>query len=109
MYLVAIGWIYVVVMMAAAELASPSGTVLGAVMTLLLYGVLPLALLLYIMAAPMRSKAIRQRERSETAAEPTVGPASAPGNAAIQNSALDHPDSRSHAPGDPIAPVGKEP
>ncbi len=45
MYLVAIGWIYVVLMMAAAELASPSGTVLGALVTLLLYGVLPVGVL----------------------------------------------------------------
>ncbi len=54
MYLVAIGWMSVVLMMAAAELASPSGTVLGAVITLLMYGLLPIALLLYILATPMR-------------------------------------------------------
>ena len=34
MYLVAIGWMFVVVMMAAAEAMSPIGTVLGAFFTL---------------------------------------------------------------------------
>lgn len=95
MYLVAIGWMYVVVMMAAAELASPSGSVLGALITLLLYGVLPVAVLMYIMGAPMRGKARRRRER-EALAEP---PASAAGE----------PDAGRHPPGDAVAPVREEP
>ncbi len=98
MYLVAIGWIYVVLMMAAAELTSPSGTVLGALFTLLLYGILPVALLLYILATPMRSKARRQRERDELA-EASQSADSAP----------DQPDAGGHTPGDPVAPVRKEP
>jgi Na+/serine symporter len=65
MYLVAIGWLYVVLMMALAEALSPQGTVLGAVFTLLLYGIAPLAIVLYIMATPMRRKA---RQRAEAAA-----------------------------------------
>ncbi len=54
MYLLAIGWMYVVAMMAAAEIASPAGSWLGAVVTLLLYGLLPVSVLLYILGAPMR-------------------------------------------------------
>ncbi|MEE8615301.1 MAG: hypothetical protein V3T11_08850 [Roseateles sp.] len=45
MYLVAIAWAYIALMMAAAEATSPQGTLLGAFFTLLLYGVLPLGLL----------------------------------------------------------------
>lgn len=95
MYLVAIGWMYVVAMMAAAELASPSGSALGAVITLSLYGALPVAVLMYIMAAPMRAKARRQRERE--ALEET--PASAAGE----------PDAGRHPAGDAVAPVREEP
>lgn len=39
MYLVAIAWFYVALMMALAEATHPQGTVLGAVFTLLLYGI----------------------------------------------------------------------
>lgn len=72
MYLVAIAWMYVVLMMAVAEALSPQGTVLGAVFTLLLYGLLPLSILLYIMGTPLRR---RRALRIEQAA---AGPASAP-------------------------------
>ena len=44
MYLIAIGWIYVVLMVALVEALSSNGTVLGAVFTFLLWGVLPLAI-----------------------------------------------------------------
>jgi hypothetical protein len=63
MYLVAIAWLYVTLMMALAEATHPQGTVLGAVFTLLLYGVGPLALVLYLMGTPLRRKA---RQASET-------------------------------------------
>ena len=36
MYLIALGWMYVVLMMAIAEAQSPQGTLLGAAFTLLL-------------------------------------------------------------------------
>ncbi len=56
MYLVAIAWIYVVLMMAVAEAMHPEGTVLGAIITFVLYGILPLAIVLYIMRARLRRK-----------------------------------------------------
>ena len=56
MYLVTIAWIYVAAMMAAAEATNPNGTVLGAVFTFLLYGVMPLAVVLYVMATPQRRR-----------------------------------------------------
>ena len=59
MYIVAIGWMFVVVCMAAAEAATSS--VLGAITTLLCYGILPLALFLWLAGTPERR---RRRERA---------------------------------------------
>ena len=61
MYLVAIAWMYVVLMMSIAEVMHPDGTLLGAIITFVLYGVLPLAIVLDIMGARFRRK-----HRSET-------------------------------------------
>ena len=65
MYLVAIAWIYVVRMMAVAEALSRQGTVLGAVLTFVLYGVLPLSIVLYILGTPARRRALRAREAAQ--------------------------------------------
>ena len=71
LYLVAIGWIYVVLMMSAAEALAPNGSLLGAAITFVFYGVLPLALVLYILATPARRKALRAQET--LAAQPDSG------------------------------------
>jgi hypothetical protein len=60
MYIVAIAWIYVVLMMSITE-----QSVVAGVMTFLLYGLLPLALILYLMGVPERK---RRRLRAEKAA-----------------------------------------
>ena len=62
MYLIAIAWGFVVVLMALVEATSTNGTALGAFFTLLLYGVLPLSLVMYVLATPMRRKARRKRD-----------------------------------------------
>jgi hypothetical protein len=80
-----------VLMMALAEALSPNGSVLGAVITFVLYGVLPLSIVLYILGAPMRRSARRRARTSESSA-----------------SAAD-PDGGSQAAGDAVAPVRKEP
>ena len=87
MILVAIGWMYVVLMMAAAEAASPNGTLLGALVTLLLYGVLPLSIVLYVMGSPARRRARRAAEARAASGEPDGG---------------------SHAAGDAVAPEREE-
>ncbi len=56
MYLVAIAWMYVVLMMSVAEVMHPDGTLLGAIITFFFYGVLPLAIVLYIMGSRLRRK-----------------------------------------------------
>jgi hypothetical protein len=78
MYLVAIAWAYVALMMAAAEALSPQGTLFGAFITLMLYGVLPLGLLLYILGAPGRK---RRRRAAELAGQGDAGSHAPPGAA----------------------------
>jgi mannose/fructose/N-acetylgalactosamine-specific phosphotransferase system component IID len=80
MMIVALAWIYVVLMMALAEALSPQGTVLGAVITLVMYGVLPLAIVLYILGTPGRRRARRVAEQTTSTAAPDGG-RQAPGNA----------------------------
>lgn len=66
MYLVLIAWFYVALMMAVAEATSPVGSILGAVFTFLLYGVLPMGVVGYIMASPARKRA-HQAEEAQAA------------------------------------------
>lgn len=96
MYLVLIAWLYVALMMAVAEATSPIGSLLGASITFLLYGVLPMSVVGYIMGSPARKRARKAQE------------------AAAQTSTTSHttnstpPDACREASGDPIAPVRKE-
>lgn len=92
MYIVVIAWLYVAVMMAVAEAGHPNGTVLGAVFTFLLYGVGPVALLVYLMGRPAR-RAARLRREAEAEAAGASGA----------------PDAGGEAAADPVAPVRKEP
>jgi hypothetical protein len=67
MYLVVIAWIYVVLMMSVAEATNTTGTLLGAIITFVLYGLLPVSLVIYLMRAPARNKAIKKRNSDELA------------------------------------------
>ncbi len=100
MYLVVIGWIYVVLMMSVAEASNTTGSVLGAIVTFFLYGLLPVALVVYLMRSPQRRKDIKAREAAEDAAR-------------RQAMASSEVDASGHAPGAAeaggIAPVRKEP
>ena len=69
---VAIAWIYVVLMMALVEALSPVGTVLGAFFTFVLYGALPLGIVLYVMAAPARQR-LRKKTASAIGGAPDGG------------------------------------
>ncbi len=78
MYLVVIAWIYVVLLMSLAEAFSSQGSVLGAIVTFVLYGVLPLSIVVYILGTPARKRALKAAEsaapdaggHAPTAAEP---------------------------------------
>ena len=63
MWIVAIGWMYVVTLMAATE---PS--LIGGIMTFLFYGLLPLSLVFYLTGAWQRGRA-RKRGAREREAE----------------------------------------
>ncbi|MDP3139058.1 MAG: hypothetical protein Q8N17_22340 [Burkholderiaceae bacterium] len=89
MYIVVIAWTYVALMMAVAEASHPGGTVLGAIVTFVLYGVGPVALVVYLMRAPARSRAIKARAAAERASF--------------------EPDASRETAADAIAPVRKEP
>jgi hypothetical protein len=67
MYLVVIAWLYVALMMAVAEAASPIGTIIGAFFTFVLYGAGPVALVIYVMDTPRRKRSIKARETAERA------------------------------------------
>ena len=101
MYLVVIAWLYVTVMMAVAEATSSTGSVLGAIFTFLLYGALPLSIVVYILGTPGRKRALRAHQIAEQQAE-----------AAAASVGLAAPDASGHtataAQGDSIAPVRKE-
>ena len=60
--IIAIAWMYVAVLMAIAEATHAQGSVLGALITFVLYGLLPLAIVLYIADTPRRKRALRARE-----------------------------------------------
>ncbi len=68
MYLIVIAWLYVTLMMAVAEATNTTGTVLGAIVTFVLYGLLPMGIVVYILGTPSRKRAIKQREQAEQAA-----------------------------------------
>jgi len=95
MYLIAIAWIYVAFMMAVAEATHAQGTVIGAILTFVLYGVAPVSLLMYLMGRPGRRRARRVREAREEAAAAAAASA--------------EPDAGGQPPADAVAPVRKEP
>lgn len=86
LYLVAIAWMYVVLMMSVAEALAPNGSLLGAAITFVFYGALPLALVLYLLGTPARRRALRATQASAT-----------------------QPDSGGHAAGDAVAAKREEP
>lgn len=70
MFIVAIGWIYVVLMMSITETTAVAG-----IMTFILYGLVPVVLLLYISGGRQRKRrraAEQERLRQEAAAKTPV-------------------------------------
>lgn len=106
MYLVPIAWMYVVLMMTIAEALSSQGTLLGAFFTFVLYGLLPLGIVLYLMGTPTRRRARRAAQAAEDAAANAAQAASTP---APSDTEAAQPDSSSQAPGHALAPERKEP
>jgi hypothetical protein len=93
MYIVPIAWMFVVLLMTVAEATSTQGTVLGAFFTFVLYGLVPLAIVMYLMGTPSRRRA---RKLAEAADRPT-------------DLAGSDGDGSSHAPGAGVAPEREKP
>lgn len=99
MYLVVVGWLYVVLMMVVVEAMSPTGSILGAIVTFFFYGLLPVALVIYLMSGPYRRRILRAREAAEERAREQGGDSA-------------DPDAGGHAPGaaeaNSVTPVREE-
>lgn len=100
MYLIALGWLYVALMMAVAEATNTNGSILGAGITFVLYGVGPAALLMYILGTPARRRKRRALEQAQAEAASAGQPSPQPPSAASGQ-----PDAGSQPAADPIAPV----
>ncbi len=96
-WLIIIAWMYVVFMMAISEALSSQGSVLGAAITLIFYGIVPLSILLYLLGTPVR-RARHQTQQPEP-----------PSKAGAPSKGAGTPDCGSEAPGHTITPEGKEP
>lgn len=92
--IVVVGWLYVALMMSVAEATSNNGTLLGAIVTFLLYGAGPVGLVIYLMLEPARK---RRRKAANLAARDAQAPGSA------------EPDAGGEAAADAIAPVREKP
>lgn len=100
MYLIVIAWLYVTLLMALAEAFSSQGSVLGAIITFLLYGVLPMSLVVYLGGTPLRRREIRRQKQAQ---EVQSGPSASPFQ----------PDAGGHTAGLPedpaVTPVREKP
>jgi ABC-type transport system involved in cytochrome bd biosynthesis fused ATPase/permease subunit len=74
-YIVALAWVYVVLMMSFAEQSAVAG-----VMTFLLYAVLPWMIILYVMGSPKRRRARHEAEKFRAAAAMSATPTEDNGN-----------------------------
>jgi membrane protein implicated in regulation of membrane protease activity len=89
MHIVAIAWVFVVGLLALVEATSARGSLLGALATLVFYGAVPLAIVLYVLGTPARRRARARRESSDRGGT--------------------DPHRGDHAPGDAVAPEREEP
>ena len=106
MYIIPIAWLYVAVMMAVAEATNHNGSVLGAAITFVLYGLGPVLLVLYLMGAPTRRKVNKAKEdliwqmaQDQARAQGQTNPSVAPDGSG-------HATAPSH--GNAVTPVRKE-
>ncbi len=88
MHIVFVAWLFVVLLMTLTEATSTQGSLLGAFFTFLLYGVLPLAIVMYLLGTPARRRARRRAEAQQQALADAQRPAA---------SATDQADTGGHA------------
>lgn len=95
MYIIAIAWIYVVLLMSFTETSIVAGLA-----TFLFYGLAPLALLLYLMGTPQRRRNRRKKEAAAAAAGTGLErqPDAEPDSVSDQASSQTRPAMRPQAP-----------
>ena len=113
MILVALAWMYVVLMVAAVEASGSDGSFLGALFTVALYGLLPMSIVLYLMLSPARRRARRHAESAgaDESAERADAAESAQAHTVSQDSDSsvgNPPDSSSHATSNAVPTERKE-
>lgn len=65
MYIVPIAWLYVALMMSVAEATNTNGSVLGGILTFILYGILPTSIIVHIMRTPHRKRTRLALEKAQ--------------------------------------------
>jgi hypothetical protein len=102
----------VVALFALVQFASPQGSLLVALLLVVGAGVLPLAMVLYVMGAPGRRRRRLAAEAAVSAARPSVGTDAPPRGAAngvsVGARLWADPDGSGHAAGDTVAPKREE-
>lgn len=93
MYIIAIGWLYVTLLIAANEVSIVAG-----IISFLFYGLLPCGLLLW-----MSGTKVRRQRRAYLEAKAAMA------NESAQTDQSSQPDQTGHTTGDTITPVGIEP
>jgi hypothetical protein len=63
MYIIAIAWLYVVLLVAISDT-----TIVGAALTIVFWGIAPLALFLWLFGTPARRRAIKRAEEAQSRA-----------------------------------------
>jgi hypothetical protein len=87
MYIVAIAWLYVTLMMAVTEKSVTAG-----ILTFTFYGLLPCALLVWLIGTPARRRAKFLASARESALSSSAEPEQEPGPGASANHPVDTPD-----------------
>lgn len=92
MYLILLGWLYVVGMVALTTATHPQGSVLQAILVFLFVGMLPMGLAHYILGhGARRRKRLLEEQESVAPSETAVTPAASGSD--------QQPDGSSHTPG----------
>ena len=109
MLLIGVAWAYVVLMVVLVQATGPDASWLGALATLLFWGVLPLGIVGYLALAPARRR--RRRGAESAAASKAVEDRATfePAASASAGKRPVEPDRGGHPPGDAVASERKEP
>ena len=92
MYIIAIAWIYVVLLMAFTE-----ASIVAGLATFLFYGLVPLSILLYLLGTPQRRRNRKKRELQQSAQQAALSR----DDAAAQEDAPAREDAAAGPPGAP--------